>query len=241
MNQTILITGAAKRVGKEMALSFFKKGWNIIIHYNSSNEDAQSLADEMNAQRKNSAFIIQANLDNAEDVLKLAETALSLSGRIDGLINNASTFYPTPMGSFSEEHWEALMGSNLKAPLFLTQFLCETLRKNKGFIINITDINVNKALTNHSIYLAAKSGLQTITQSLAKELAPEIRVNAIAPGAILEPPNVTWTKEQKDNIIKLIPMSRMGNEKDIADAAIYLSEAEYVTGQILNVDGGKSL
>mgnify|MGYP001175039822 FL=1 len=241
MNQTILITGAAKRVGKEMALSFFKKGWNIIIHYNSSIEDAQSLADVMNTQRKNSAFIIQANLDNAEDVLKLAETALSLSGRIDGLINNASTFYPTPMGSFSEEHWEALMGSNLKAPLFLTQFLCETLRKNKGFIINITDINVNKALTNHSIYLAAKSGLQTITQSLAKELAPDIRVNAIAPGAILEPPNVTWTKEQKDNIIKLIPMSRMGNEKDIADAAIYLSEAEYVTGQILNVDGGKSL
>ena len=241
MNQTILITGAAKRVGKEMALSFFKKGWNFIIHYNSSIEDAQSLADEMNAQRKNSAFIIQANLDNAEDVLKLAETALSLSGRIDGLINNASTFYPTPMGSFSEEHWEALMGSNLKAPLFLTQFLCETLRKNKGFIINITYINVNKALTNHSIYLAAKSGLQTITQSLAKELAPDIRVNAIAPGAILEPPNVTWTKEQKDKIIKLIPMSRMGNEKDIADAAIYLSEAEYVTGQILNVDGGKSL
>jgi len=241
MNQTILITGAAKRVGKEIALSFFKKGWNIIIHYNSSIGDAQSLADEMNAQRKNSAFIIQANLDNAEDVLKLAETALSFSGRIDGLINNASTFYPTPMGSFSEEHWEALMGSNLKAPLFLTQFLCETLRNNKGFIINITDINVNKALTNHSIYLAAKSGLQTITQSLAKELAPDIRVNAIAPGAILEPPNVTWTKEQKDNIIKLIPMSRMGNEKDIADAAIYLSEAEYVTGQILNVDGGKSL
>ena len=191
MNKTILITGAAKRVGREMALSFFKKGWNIIIHYNSSTEEAQSLADKMNAQRKNSAFIIQANLDNAEDVLRLAETSLSLSGRIDGLINNASTFYPTPMGSFSEEHWDALMGSNLKAPLFLIQFLCDTLRKNKGFIINITDINVNRALTNHSIYLAAKSGLQTITQSLAKELAPDIRVNAIAPGAILEPPNVT--------------------------------------------------
>ena len=241
MNKTILITGAAKRVGREMALSFFKKGWNVIIHYNSSTEEAQSLADKMNAQRKNSAFIIQANLDNAEDVIRLAETSLSLSGSIDGLINNASTFYPTPMGSFTEEHWDALMGSNLKAPLFLIQFLCDTLRKNKGFIINITDINVNKALTNHSIYLAAKSGLQTITQSLAKELAPDIRVNAIAPGAILEPPNTTWTKEQKDNIIKSIPMSRMGNEKDIADAAIYLSEAEYVTGQILNVDGGKSL
>ena len=195
----------------------------------------------MNAKRKNSAFLIQGNLDNADDVLRIAETSLSVSGSIDGLINNASTFYPTPMGSLSQEHWDALMGSNLKAPLFLIQSLCDSLRKNKGFIINITDINVNRALINHSIYLAAKSGLQTITQSLAKELAPDIRVNAIAPGAILEPPDVTWTKEQKDYIIKLIPMSRMGNEKDIADAAIYLSEAEYVTGQILNVDGGKSL
>ena len=241
MNKTILITGAAKRVGKEMALSFFKKGWNIIIHYNSSIEDAQSLADEMNAERKKSATIIQANLDNADDITKLAEKSLSISGSINGLINNASTFYPTPIGSFSQENWDALMGSNLKAPLFLIQLLCDELKKNNGFIINITDINVDKALMNHSIYLAAKSGLQTLTKSLAKELAPNVRVNAIAPGAILEPPNVTWTKEQKDNIIKLIPMSRMGCEKDIADAAIFLSKAEYVTGQILNVDGGKSL
>ena len=241
MNKTILITGAAKRVGKEMALSFFKKGWNIIIHYNSSIEDAQSLADEMNAERKNSATIIQANLDIADDIIKLAEKSLSISGSINGLINNASTFYPTPIGSFSQENWDALMGSNLKAPLFLIQLLCDELKKNNGFIINITDINVDKALMKHSIYLAAKSGLQTLTKSLAKELAPNVRVNAIAPGAILEPPNVTWTKEQKDNIIKLIPMSRMGCEKDIADAAIYLSKAEYVTGQILNVDGGKSL
>ena len=241
MNKTILITGAAKRVGKEMALSFFKKGWNIIIHYNSSSKDAQSLADELNAERKNSATIIQANLDNANDITKLAEKSLSISGSINGLINNASTFYPTPIGSFSQENWDALMGSNLKAPLFLIQLLCDELKKNNGFIINITDINVDKALMNHSIYLAAKSGLQTLTKSLAKELAPNVRVNAIAPGAILEPPNVTWTKEQKDNIIKLIPMSRMGCEKDIADAAIYLSEAEYVTGQILNIDGGRSL
>ena len=241
MNKTILITGAAKRVGKEMALSFFKKGWNIIIHYNSSSKDAQSLADELNAERKNSAAIIQANLDNANDITKLAEKSLSISGSINGLINNASTFYPTPIGSFSQENWDALMGSNLKAPLFLIQLLCDELKKNNGFIINITDINVDKALMKHSIYLAAKSGLQTLTKSLAKELAPNVRVNAIAPGAILEPPNVTWTKEQKDNIIKLIPMSRMGCEKDIADAAIYLSKAEYVTGQILNVDGGKSL
>ena len=241
MNKRILITGAAKRIGKEMALSFFNKGWDIVIHYNSSNEEAEALAHKMNSERSNSAMLVQANLDNANEVEKLAEKILSKNGSIDALINNASTFYPTPVGTFSEENWNALMGSNLKAPLFLIQSLHKELEKNKGFIINVTDINVDRALVNHSIYLAAKSGLQTLTKSLAKELAPNIRVNAIAPGAILEPPNVEWTTEQKNNIINAVPMKRMGTEKDIVDAAIYLSEAEYVTGQILNIDGGKSL
>lgn len=241
MNKTILITGAAKRIGREMAKAFFDRGWDIIIHFNNSIEDAQSLADQMNAQRSNSALIIQANLDHAKDIEKLADQALSKNSRIDALINNASTFYPTPIGNFTEDNWEALMGSNLKAPLFLIQAFCEELKKNNGFIINVTDINVDKALINHSIYLAAKSGLQTLTRALAKELAPDIRVNAIAPGAILEPPNVEWTIEQKNKIINSVPMARMGTEKDIVDAAIYLSEAEYVTGQILNIDGGKSL
>ena len=241
MNKTILITGAAKRIGREMAKAFFDKGWDIVIHFNNSIEDAQSLADQMNAQRSNSALIIQANLDHAKDIEKLADLALLKNGRIDALINNASTFYPTPVGTFSEANWEALMGSNLKAPLFLIQAFCEELKKNNGFIINVTDINVDKALINHSIYLAAKSGLQTLTRALAKELAPDIRVNAIAPGAILEPPNIEWTSEQKNKIINSVPMARMGTEKDIVDAAIYLSEAEYVTGQILNIDGGKSL
>ena len=241
MNRTILITGAAKRIGREMAKAFFDRGWDIVIHFNNSIEDARSLADQMNAQRSNSALIIQANLDHAKDIEKLADQALSKNSRIDALINNASTFYPTPIGNFTEDNWEALMGSNLKAPLFLIQAFCEELKKNSGFIINVTDINVDKALINHSIYLAAKSGLQTLTRALAKELAPDIRVNAIAPGAILEPPNVEWTIEQKNKIINSVPMARMGTEKDIVDAAIYLSEAEYVTGQILNIDGGKSL
>jgi pteridine reductase len=241
MNKTILITGAAKRIGREMALSFFSKGWDIVIHYNGSKEEAEALADEMNSKRINSAIIAQANLDNANEVTQLVEKTLSKNSRIDALINNASTFYPTPIGTFSEENWNALMGSNLKAPLFLIQSFHKELEKNKGFIINVTDINVDRALVNHSIYLAAKSGLQTLTRSLAKELAPNIRVNAIAPGAILEPPNVEWTTEQKNNIINTVPMKRMGTEKDIVDAAIYLSEAEYVTGQILNIDGGKSL
>ena len=241
MNKRILITGAAKRIGKEMALSFFNKGWDIVIHYNSSKEEAEALAHKMNSERSNSAMLVQANLDNANEVEKLVEKILSKNGSIDALINNASTFYPTPIGTFSEENWNALMGSNLKAPLFLIQSFHKELEKNKGFIINVTDINVDRALVNHSIYLAAKSGLQTLTKSLAKELAPTYRVNAIAPGAILEPPNTEWTAEQKNNIINAVPMKRMGTEKDIVDAAIYLSEAEYVTGQILNIDGGKSL
>ena len=241
MNKRILITGAAKRIGKEMALSFFNKGWDIVIHYNTSNNDAKALADKMNSERSNSAMLVQANLDNASEVEKLVDQILSKNVSIDALINNASTFYPTPMGTLSEENWNALMGSNLKAPLFLIQSFHKELEKNKGFIINVTDVNVDKALINHSIYLAAKSGLQTLTKSLAKELAPNIRVNAIAPGAILEPPNVEWTSEQKNNIINAVPMKRMGTEKDIVDAAMYLSEAEYVTGQILNIDGGKSL
>ena len=199
------------------------------------------LADEMNAQRDDSAIIAQANLDNADEIIKLADQTLSKNNRIDALVNNASTFYPTPIGDFSEDDWNSLMGSNLKAPLFLMQSFSKELKKNKGFIINITDINVDKALINHSIYLAAKSGLQTLTQALAKELAPDIRVNAIAPGVILEPPNTEWTTEQKNTIINSVPLGRMGSEKDIADAAIFLSEAEYVTGQILNIDGGKSL
>jgi pteridine reductase len=241
MNKRILITGAAKRIGKEMALSFFNKGWDIVIHYNSSKDEAEGLADQMNSERNNSAMLVQANLDNTNEVENLVKKILTKNRSIDALINNASTFYPTPIGTFSEENWNALMGSNLKAPLFLIQSFYKELEKNKGFIINVTDINVDRALVNHSIYLAAKSGLQTLTKSLAKELAPNIRVNAIAPGAILEPPNTDWTAEQKNNIINAVPMRRMGTEKDIVDAAIYLSEAEYVTGQILNIDGGKSL
>jgi pteridine reductase len=241
MNKRILITGAAKRIGKEMALSFFKKGWDIVIHFNASKDEAESLADQMNTERFNSAMLVQANLDNTNEVEKLVAKIQSNNISIDALINNASTFYPTPIGTFSEENWDALMGSNLKAPLFLIQSFHKQLKKNKGFIINITDINVDKALVNHSIYLAAKSGLQTLTKALAKELAPHIRVNAIAPGAILEPPNTEWTSEQKNKIIDAVPLKRMGSEKDIVDAAIYLSEAEYVTGQILNIDGGKSL
>lgn len=241
MNQVILITGAAKRIGKEIAREFFEAGSNVLIHFNNSDEDAINLCDELNAIRSNSAKAIQANLDNLDDVKSLANKAMSAFGRIDGLINNASTFYPTPMGEFSEKDWDALMGSNLKAPLFLIQELHEELKTRSGFVINITDINIKRPIKNHSIYLAAKSGLDSLTQSLAKDLAPEIRVNAIAPGAILEPPNKTWTETEKNNILSAVPLKKLGTEMDIAKAVIFLAESKYITGQTLNIDGGKSL
>ena len=149
MNKTILITGASKRIGREMALSFFNKGWDVVIHFNNSEDDAKVLADEMNSQRDGSAIIVQANLDNVDEIKKLAKITLEKNQRIDALINNASTFYPTPVDTFSEADWIALMGSNLKAPLFLIQAFKEELKKRKGFIINFTDINVDKAFTNN--------------------------------------------------------------------------------------------
>ena len=241
MKKVILITGAAKRIGKEIAKEFFAAGSNVIIHFNNSDKDAANLCDELNAIRSNGAIAIQANLDNLDDVKYLAEKAMSAFGHIDGLINNASTFYPTPMGEFSEKDWDALMGSNLKAPLFLIQELLQELKKQSGFIVNITDINIKRSIKNHSIYLAAKSGLDSLTQSLAKDLAPEIRVNAVAPGAILEPPNKTWTEEDKNNILSAVPLKKLGTEIDIAKAVIFLAESQYITGQTLNIDGGKSL
>jgi len=241
MNKVILITGAAKRIGKEIAKEFFSAGAKVIIHFNNSEEDAVHFCEELNEIRPSSAISLQANLDDINEVKALAHNALTAFGKIDGLINNASTFYPTPMGDFTTQDWDALMGSNLKAPLFLIQELYQELKKQSGFVINVTDININRSIPNHSIYLAAKSGLSSITQSLAKDLAPEIRVNAIAPGAILEPPHKTWTEEEKNNILRTVPLNKMGTESDIAKAALFLANSLYITGQTLNVDGGKSL
>ena len=241
MNKTIFITGAAKRIGKEIALTFKELGWNIIIHYNSSKSDADNLADQINKDNPNSAKTVQGNLDVKEDVQKIINEVNNSFPSIDLLINNASTFYPTPIDEISEDHWEKLIGSNLKGPLFLIQGLKENLKKSNGSIINITDTNLTKGVANYSIYSAAKAGLEAITKGLARELAPEIKVNAIAPGAMLEPPDVTWTEEQKNKVIENIPLKRMGSEKDIANAVKFLANSEYITGQIIKVDGGRSL
>ena len=241
MSKTVFITGAAKRIGKEIALSFKELGWNIIIHYNSSKEDALNLAKEINNANKNSAIAVQGNLDVKEDVNIIIKEVLDAFPSVDLLINNASTFYPTPIDDISEEHWEKLVGSNLKGPLFLIQGLKQKLKESKGSIINITDTNLSKGVANYSIYSAAKAGLESITKGLARELAPEIKVNAIAPGAMLEPPDVTWTEEQKNKVIESIPLKRMGSEKDIAEAVNFLAHSQYITGQIIKVDGGRSL
>ena len=241
MKKTIFITGAAKRIGKEIALCFSEMGWNIIIHYNSSKNDAQVLADEINGNNPDSAITVQGNLDVKEDVEKVINEVRDAFPTIDLLINNASTFYPTPIEDISEEHWDKLVGSNLKGPLFLIKGLKDKLKESKGSIINITDTNLSKGVANYSIYSAAKAGLESITKGLARELAPDIKVNAIAPGAMLEPPDVTWTEEQKSKVISSIPLNRMGSEKDISEAVKFLAKSNYITGQIIKIDGGRSL
>ena len=241
MKKTIFITGAAKRIGKEIALCFSEMGWNIIIHYNSSKEAADDLAAEINNSNVDSAVTVQGNLDVKEDVEKIINEVLDAFPSIDLLINNASTFYPTPIDDISEDHWEKLLGSNLKGPMFLIKGLKQKLKESNGSIINITDTNLSKGVANYSIYSAAKAGLEAITKGLARELAPEIKVNAIAPGAMLEPPDVTWTEEQKNKVIDSIPLKRMGSEKDIAEAVKFLANSDYITGQIIKVDGGRSL
>ena len=241
MKKTIFITGGAKRIGKEIALNFKELGWNIIIHYNSSKEDAEDLANRINKDNPDSAKTVQGNLDVQKDIEKILNEVDGMFPTIDLLINNASTFYPTPIDEISEDHWEKLIGSNLKGPLFLIHGLKNELKKSQGSIINITDTNLTKGVANYSIYSAAKAGLEAITKGLARELAPEIKVNAIAPGAILEPPDVSWSEEQKNKVIENIPLKRMGSEKDIANAVKFLSYSKYITGQIIKVDGGRSL
>ena len=239
--KTIFVTGGAKRIGKAIVELFASDGWKVIIHYNNSKADAEALADSINLKNADTAFIVQGDLNKANEVDNIISKVDGFTETIDLLINNASTFYPTPIDDISEDHWEKLIGSNLKGPLFLIQGLKEKLKASNGSIINITDTNLTKGVANYSIYSAAKAGLEAITKGLARELAPEIKVNAIAPGAMLEPPDVTWTEDQKNKVIESIPLNRMGSEQDIAEAVKFLAHSEYITGQVIKVDGGRSL
>ena len=235
-----LITGAAKRIGAAMATRLHSEGFRVIIHYGHSKDDAHILAQKLNDIRPESATCLQANLCDSEDVKALSENAVNVWGQLDVLVNNASSFYPTPIGSISEEDWLSLVGSNVKGPLFLSQALAPALRKAKGCIVNMVDMHIDRPLPKHSVYLLAKSGLASLTQSLAIDLAPDIRVNGIGPGAILWPER-EMEDDEKDKLLSSIPLGELGKPEDIAKTLSFLISASYVTGQIIFVDGGRSL
>ncbi len=234
------ITGAAKRIGATLAKQLHQQGYNVLIHYGASKHEAQALALELSTQRVHSAHILQANLCDMGDIEVLAKEALEVWGKVDVLVNNASSFYPTPVGNIEEKDWHSLVGSNLKGPLFLSQALAPALIKSKGCIINMVDMHIDRPLPNHTVYLLAKTGLASLTQSLAVELAPHVRVNAIAPGAILWPERAMSEKD-KQTLIDSIPLGALGSPDDIAQALLFLVSASYVTGNTIYVDGGRRL
>lgn len=237
---TALITGAAARLGRAIAEELHLDH-RVIIHYRNSNQPALALVEELNRRRPDSAAAVQSDLKNAADCQRLAEAALACFGEVSVLINNASAFFPTPIGSAGEQQWDELMGSNLKAPFFLSQALAPALTKARGIIVNLADIHADKPMPGHTIYCAAKAGLVMLTKSLARELAPDVRVNAVAPGAILWPEQESegYNKEQ---ILARIPMQRSGAPSDIARTVRFLvADAPYITGQVIAVDGGRNL
>lgn len=259
-----LITGAAKRIGATMAKTLHTAGYRVIIHYGHSAEDANALVNSLNAERPNSAICLQADLCKLEDITRLAEQAtapdafslgsntvhadsnvkagsnVKAMARIDVLINNASSFYPTPLGDISANDWQALVGSNVQGPLFLSQALWPTLKASNGCIINMVDMHIDRPLPHHTVYGLAKTALASITRSLAVEMAPEVRVNGIAPGAILWPER-ELEHDQKQRLLDSIPLGGLGSPEDIANTATFLISANYITGQIIYVDGGRSL
>ena len=236
----VLITGAAHRIGATTAKLLHQNGMNIVLHYRGSRENAQAVQKELNEQRENSVILIQADLHITNGLSALIEESVKAWGRLDALINNASSFYPTKIEKATEDHWDDLMGSNLKAPFFLSQAAAPHLKKTKGCIINIVDIHAERPLKTFPIYSMAKAGLAMMTKSLACELGPEIRVNGVAPGAILWPENLDEVAKQR--IVSRTFLKRQGEPKDISKTILYLiKDASYVTGQIIAVDGGRSL
>lgn len=236
-----LVTGGARRVGAAICKALHTAGYNVLIHYRRSAEAASALAKELNSLRPDSAHAIAADLLELDQIKRLLKAALQPWGRLDLVVNNASSFYPTELGSATEEQWRDLVGSNMKAPFFIAQAAAKALAAQRGCIINIIDIHAQKPLKHYPIYCAAKAGLAMLTQSLAKELAPEVRVNGIAPGAILWP-SVEMDDSIKQKIISDIALKRLGEPDHIAKTVVFLArDADYITGQIIAVDGGRSL
>ncbi|MEJ2141259.1 MAG: pteridine reductase [Gammaproteobacteria bacterium] len=239
-NKVVLITGAAHRIGATTARTLHAQGMNVVLHYRSSDEAAKALRDELCTHRPDSVSLIKADLHDTHKLHKLIKNAAEVWGRLDVLVNNASSFYSTEIGHVSEKHWDDLIGSNLKAPFFLSQAAAPFLKAHNGCIVNIVDIHAERPLKSFPVYSIAKAGLVMLTKSLACELGPEIRVNAVAPGAILWPEHLDDAGKEK--VVSRTFLKRKGDPSDIAKALLYLiRDGEYMTGQILTVDGGRSL
>lgn len=242
-NKVVLITGAARRIGASVAKKLHDNGFNVVLHYWQSKKDTLALQDALNAQRENSCVSVEADLCDMKAVETLSAKAIQTWQRLDGLVNNASSFYPTPVGTITQENWQNLLGTNLQAPLFLSQACAPALKATLGSIINIADIHGERPLSKHTVYCVAKAGNIMLTKSLAKELAPEIRVNGIAPGTILWPEQeAAIDNEIQQVILSRIALKKIGEPDDIAKAILFLlNDAPYITGQILPVDGGRNL
>jgi pteridine reductase len=239
--RVVLVTGAAKRVGAAFVRGFHAQGARVAIHFHRSSDTARALHDELNAQRADSAILVQADLLDSAVIPNIVATTIARFGQLDVLINNASTFYPTPVGAISVDHWDDLIGTNLKAPLFLAQAAAPHLAKTHGLILNMIDIHGQRPLPEHPVYSTAKAGLAMLTRSLARELGPEIRVNGIAPGPILWPEGGI-DESLKQEIIAKTQLKRSGSPEDLVKAALFFAiDAPFVTGQILAVDGGRSI
>ena len=239
--KTVLVTGGARRVGASIARTLHAAGANVVLHYRGSAAEAKALAGELNGARANSATLVQADLLDVQRHAALIDAAVEAFGQLDVLVNNASSFYPTPVGKITESDWNDLLGTNLKAPLFLSQAAAAALRRTRGLILNLADIHGTRPLRHYTTYCVAKAGLIMLTKSLARELAPEVRVNAIAPGPVMWPEEGADKALQKQ-IIELTLLKRPGSPQDVARTALFFcAEAPYVTGQILAVDGGRSV
>jgi len=240
-NHVALITGAARRIGAAIARTLHAQGADVAIHYRGSEAAANAVAADLNAMRADSAATFAADLNDLASLNHLLDDVRAWRSRLDILVNNASRFYPTPVGEITEDQWDDLIGANLKAPLFLSQAALPALREARGVIINIVDVHSQRPLRNHPVYGPAKAGLAMLTRSLAKDLAPEVRVNGVSPGAILWPEN-GMSSATKDAILDQVPLGRPGTPEDIANAVLFLAkDADYVTGQIIAIDGGRSI
>ena len=242
-DKVVLITGGAKRVGASICRLLHAGGANLMVHYRSSATEARALQAELNLQRPNSVAIIQGDLLNLPVLSSLVQETISHFGRLDVLINNASSYYATEIGEIGEEQWDDLIGSNLKAALFLSQAAAPELRKQHGCIVNITDMHAERPKKGYIVYSIAKAGLVTLTKSLAQELSPEIRVNAVAPGPVMWPENNPQFDEvYRQRVISQTLLKRIGEGDDVAKAVRFLIlDAPFVTGQVIAVDGGRSL